>query len=94
MAKGWTEERRRAQAERIRKTKPWEKATGPRTAAGKRRSSMNAYKHGGRCRFMDQYRLLLWLNREFVKQTMIAETAHMDSARRTNELLKRRRKPN
>lgn len=32
------------------------RSTGPRTAAGKLRSSLNAYRHGGRSRGMD----LLW----------------------------------
>lgn len=43
MAKGWTLERRRRQAERIRTWKPWERSTGPRTLAGKARISLNAY---------------------------------------------------
>ena len=30
----------------IRRTKPWQWATGPRTQAGKARSKMNALKHG------------------------------------------------
>jgi hypothetical protein len=38
----WTEERRQRQAMIARKTKPWEHSTGPRTEAGKRRSSRNA----------------------------------------------------
>jgi hypothetical protein len=46
MAKGWTEERRKKQAEMIRQWKPWEKSTGPRTAGGKEESRMNAFKHG------------------------------------------------
>jgi hypothetical protein len=46
MSKGWTDERRKRQAERIRAQKPWEKSTGPRSEAGKARSSLNAYKHG------------------------------------------------
>jgi hypothetical protein len=33
----------RAAARRVR---PWEHSTGPRSAIGKRRSKMNAYKHG------------------------------------------------
>lgn len=32
------------QRERIYKTKPWEKSTGPKTAEGKERSKMNALK--------------------------------------------------
>ena len=43
---GWTQERRARQAEMIKKWKPWEKATGPKTENGKARSSNNAYKGG------------------------------------------------
>lgn len=39
----WTPERRARQAELIRAAKPWEKSTGPRTDAGKAKSSQNAY---------------------------------------------------
>ena len=42
MANGWTQERRARQAALIRIWKPWECSTGPRTAAGKARSSSNA----------------------------------------------------
>lgn len=38
----WTPERRARHAEAIRRWKPWEKSTGPRSAAGKARSSRNA----------------------------------------------------
>jgi len=38
----WTPERRARQAEIARLTRPWEKATGPRTASGKAISSRNA----------------------------------------------------
>jgi hypothetical protein len=38
----WTRERRARQAEIIRCTKPWLRSTGPRTAAGKAKSSQNA----------------------------------------------------
>ncbi|HHZ64022.1 MAG TPA: hypothetical protein EYN67_05440 [Flavobacteriales bacterium] len=44
----WSEERRQRHAEAIRRWKPWEKSTGPRTTEGKRRVAQNAYKHGGR----------------------------------------------
>lgn len=43
---GWTPERRERQAERIRLWQPWKTATGPKTEAGKRRSSMNNLRHG------------------------------------------------
>ena len=46
MANGWTPERRARQAELIRQWRPWEKATGPRTEAGKAKTSQNAYKGG------------------------------------------------
>ncbi len=39
----WTPERRARQAETIRRTKPWEKSTGPKTEAGKAISARNAY---------------------------------------------------
>lgn len=42
----WTPERRAKQAELIRRLKPWEKSTGPKTAAGKAKASRNSRKHG------------------------------------------------
>ncbi len=41
-SKSWTPERRAKQSERINKSKPWEKSTGPKTVAGKAVSSKNA----------------------------------------------------
>lgn len=38
----WTPERRARQAEIIRRTRPWDKSTGPRSAEGKQTSSRNA----------------------------------------------------
>jgi hypothetical protein len=46
MTKGWTAERRAAQAARMRARKPWERSTGPRTEAGKARSRGNAVGKG------------------------------------------------
>ncbi|GAA4403134.1 hypothetical protein GCM10023089_07080 [Quisquiliibacterium transsilvanicum] len=43
---GWTPERRARQAAAIRRRKPWEQSTGPRSEAGKVRSSRNADKGG------------------------------------------------
>lgn len=42
----WTPERRLRQSQIIQKYKPWLKSTGAKTAAGKEKSKMNAYKHG------------------------------------------------
>ncbi len=74
MAKnGWTEERRRRQAEIIRQNKPWEKSTGPKTQAGKSRSKYNALKHGEYCaewrEVQEAVIALLKANREFLKLT-------------------------
>ena len=38
----WTTEARARQAEAIRRWKPWEHSTGPKTAKGKRRSASNS----------------------------------------------------
>lgn len=38
----WTPERRARQADRIRQTRPWRHSTGPKTSAGKKKSSQNA----------------------------------------------------
>lgn len=43
-----TEEHRRLRAELIRKWKPWEKSTGPKSKEGKAQVSRNAWKGGHR----------------------------------------------
>lgn len=48
MQNGWTLERRQRQAELIKKWKPWEGSTGPRSKNGKARVSLNPYKGGHR----------------------------------------------
>ena len=40
---GWTQARRDGQAQAIHHWQPWKHSTGPRTASGKARSSMNAF---------------------------------------------------
>ncbi len=64
---GWTPERRRRQAERIRRQRPWLHSTGPRTAAGKAVSSHNALIHGLRSRARRVLCLLLRVQRDFVR---------------------------
>jgi hypothetical protein len=55
---GWTPERRSRQSEAIRRWKPWERSTGPRTSEGKARVARNPYKGGGRARLRILARLL------------------------------------
>ena len=43
-----------AARQRILKSKPWEKSTGPRTNKGKQKSSQNALRHGRRSRVMTE----------------------------------------
>ncbi len=58
-AKGWTPERRRPQASRIRRQRPWRHATGPRTVEGKARSSQNAVARDPNALLMKELRALL-----------------------------------
>ena len=67
MSKGWTEERRKKQAERCRQNKPWEKATGPKTEAGKARTRMNAFRHGGRSKILKLEKQALAYNGKFLE---------------------------
>src|SRR5690606_36624796 len=46
ITRGWPPKRRREQAARIRKLKPWLRSTGPRSEAGKAKTRLNAQKHG------------------------------------------------
>jgi len=48
MKNGWTQERRKRQAELIKNWKPWAHSTGPRTAEGKAKTARNADKGGSR----------------------------------------------
>lgn len=75
MPRIWTDEQRAAAAERIRKTRPWEKSTGPRTRAGKKRASRNARKHSQRSTESQRIRKALRLQNAFVElvQTFMAQ---------------------
>ncbi len=66
-ASGWSTERRAAHAAAMRRWKPWERSTGPRTAAGKARAARNALKHGLYARPMRTLRRLLRRQRRFVR---------------------------
>ena len=67
MANGWTPERRARQAELIRKWRPWEKSTGPKTEAGKTAVSQNAYKGGTWRMLRELSRALREQNRRLVE---------------------------
>ncbi|VWC14086.1 hypothetical protein BLA6993_05497 [Burkholderia lata] len=56
MPRRWTPEQRAAQAEKIRRWKPWEQSTGPVTDDGKAAASQNALVHGLRARDWLAYR--------------------------------------
>jgi hypothetical protein len=58
MANGWTPERRARQSELIRRWRPWERSTGPRTATGKASVARNAYKGGWREQLRELRRIL------------------------------------
>jgi hypothetical protein len=58
MATGWSQRRRARQAEAIRRWRPWERSTGPRTVEGKARSSRNADKGGQRQLFRQMAKVL------------------------------------
>ena len=68
MTKQWTEERRKAQAERYRNNRPWKHSTGPKSEEGKARSSLNAFKHGDR-RSLRAGRELVNCHKNFLKMT-------------------------
>ena len=45
-AKGWTPERRKQQSEAIRRWKPWQQSTGPKSPEGKAVVARNAWTGG------------------------------------------------
>jgi hypothetical protein len=64
--KGWSPERRKAQAARAQARQPWRQSTGPRTEAGKQAAARNARAHGFRSREITELRALLRWQRNFV----------------------------
>ena len=67
MANGWTTERRKRQAELIRRWQPWKHSTGAITPQGKAVSSQNAYKHG-MGKLLKEIRILLKRQKEQLTQ--------------------------
>jgi len=58
-----TPEHRALRAELIRKWKPWEESTGPKSVEGKAKVSRNAYKGGWRGTMREIRRALLEMDR-------------------------------
>lgn len=63
----WNARRRAVQSMRCRYRRPWLHATGPRSDAGRARSSMNAYRHGMRSHGYRMICDLLRRQRDFVR---------------------------
>jgi hypothetical protein len=68
MSRGWTQERRLAQANNIAGTKPWKNSTGPKSEEGKARSALNSYKHGLRGGLLRKASELLSANNKLMKE--------------------------
>lgn len=64
----WPPKRKAQQAKNIRKTRPWEHTTGPKTASGKAASSLNALKHGLRSETVQMLRKVLRAQKEWVNR--------------------------
>jgi hypothetical protein len=63
MASGWTPERRAQQSIAIRRWRPWERSTGPRTSECKAAVCRNAFKGGSRTTLRQLARLLRVLDK-------------------------------
>jgi len=89
----WTEKERKKQAAVARRHRPWKQSTGPQTAEGKIRASMNAMKTGDYSRIWVEYATLLRLNRDFMRQYVKLSRLGLNNLRRTNEVLHMSEKP-
>ncbi len=75
MPRKWTDEQKRQQAEKIRRWKPWEHSTGPKTAQGKARSRYNALKEGTYTPEWGDIRKALILNKAFLDKALDFQVA-------------------
>jgi hypothetical protein len=57
-ARSWTQEQRERQREAIKRWKPWEHSTGPRSDEGKAKVSRNGWKGGTRRMLRELARML------------------------------------
>lgn len=82
---GWSDERRARHAAAIRKWKPWERSTGPRTAEGKTKVAHNALKHGRRSAAARMLWEALSAQKQFLRLGMILRGVPAQNT--TNKLL-------
>lgn len=66
---GWDAARRKRHAAAMRTWAPWASSTGPKTRAGKAKSSQNAYKHGARSKEAKEFAAFLRLCRRINGRT-------------------------
>ncbi len=90
----WSAARRQTASARMQTHKPWLKATGPKTAAGKSVTKMNAYKHGNRSAAVLAERRAavhyLRVQKEFLKQVRLLlrmQRSLKKSSKQTNEVM-------
>ncbi len=86
MAK-WIEERRKKQAEAIKRWKPWEKSTSPKTREGKEKASLNALKNGAHAAPIKELIAAFRNNRDFFNHINNYLLAEQEQERIKNRLL-------
>lgn len=67
ITRGWPEKRRKEQAQKVKKRKPWKNATGPKTAEGKARCAQNSTRTGLYNREMQEIRAWMRAQRRYLK---------------------------
>ena len=76
MGSGWTPERRARQAEAIKRWRPWEQSTGPRTDAGKAAAAANgakAWLHSGARATLRELRRVLREQRQALRELELGD---------------------
>ena len=66
ITRGWPPKRRKEQAERCKKNKPWRFSTGPKSDEGKKRVKNNSLKHARRSNAMIELKKALRMQKLFV----------------------------
>lgn len=82
--RAWTPEQRLEQSRKLRERKIWLVSTGPRTSSGKKTSSQNSLKHGGRSAAAQRFRTLCRLLDSFRRNYKLIMSGRM---KLTNELI-------